>query len=351
VSLLDVAHFAAEFQTMYAAGMGIPRTLGLLADGHRKRKRALAEALDDIRDAVEQGARLGDACRRHRALLGDLCVELIAAGEQTGSLEAALESVSKDYEYRHRTRSVAVSALVEPAIIVAVGLAVAYLILTVTVPRFRELYAALAPDAGLPLATRGLVSVADALVSAPGLLLTFTLALAAAGAAVSVRRSERVRYGLHRAWVRWPLVGEMLLWESVGRGCRTLGLTVRSVGDVPAGLRLAGKTCGNLYVRDAFVSAAESVQDGRLICDSLRETGVFPDACVSMVETGETTGRLDAMLLRLADAFEAKVRSRRERLLMLARPALVVVMGALVLGIMLAMYLPVFTLIQELQRH
>jgi type IV pilus assembly protein PilC len=348
---MDVALFANDLRAMVTAGMPIGESLSMIAGGARRRSPALAAALEDVRERIEHGRSLGDAFRAHAGVFGELCVEMIAAGELTGRLDEHLAGVAADCEQRHKNRTTVVSALVEPAIIVAAGIGVAYLILVFTVPRFKEMYEALARSTVLPLPTRVLMAISDLIASPVGLLVTLGALALAMALGVAVKRNAELRFRLHRALAHGPLIGALVTRDAVGRGCRTFGVAVRTIGDVSGGLRMASRTCGNLYIGSAFEEAAGRVRDGCTIAESLDETGVFPEMTIWMVHTGERSGGLDGMLEKLAESYETQVRVERERLLTLLRPILLLVMGGLVLGLMLAMYLPVFTLVEQLQNR
>lgn len=348
--LLDVAAFAHDFRAMVGAGLGVPEILGIIAKSHERRTPRIAAALEDARRRVEQGSRLVDAFDPHRRVFGDLCVEMIGAGEQTGRLEEYLAAIAEDCEQRHKNRATVVSAMIEPALIVLVGIVVCYVILTFTVPQFKELYEALTREGTLPLATRALVATADALTSPLGVVVTVALVLGAIAGGVAIRSVPSIRYRVHCGLLRLPVLGELVVKDAVARGARTVGVVVKTIGDVPTALQLAARTCPNERIAEGFEQSAERVRQGRSIAGSLAETGVFPEMCVSMVETGERTGALDDLLPKLAEGYETQVRFARERLLMLLRPSLVIVMGGLVLGLMLAMYMPIFTLIEQLKR-
>jgi type II secretory pathway component PulF len=350
-SLIDVSLVANDLRAMVSAGMPLGESLSIVARGIRRRAPKLASALEDIRARVEQGKPLGEAFAAHIHVFGELCVEMVAAGEQTGRLDEYLADVAADYEHRHRNRATIVSAFIEPAIIVAAGIVVAYLILAFTVPRFRDLYDALSTTATLPLATRILVALSDAVVSATGVAALLSAAGCVVAAVAVFNRNAGLRFKLHAAITRIPMFGSLVVRDAVARGCRTFGVAIKTIGDVPSGLAMASRTCGNLYIGAAFERAAERVRQGRTIAESLEETGAFPEMAVWMVHTGERSGTLDDMMPKLAEGYETQVRVERERLLLLLRPALLVVMGGFVLSLMLAMYLPVFTLVEQLQQR
>lgn len=350
VRLLDVALFASQFRALVAAGVPVNEALGLLAGSTRTSAPALASALEAIRRRVEEGWSLGGAFREHEEVFGRLCVEMIATGEVTGTLERTLGDVADDCEYRHRNRASLVSALVEPALIVVAGLAVSYILVTFTVPQFKKLFEGLTQGAVLPLPTRAVIGASDFLLSDVGFVLTVAVVVALVGASVAIMRDERVRYGVHCALLRVPVLGEIVLYDAVGRACRTIAVVHRAVGQIPLAIELACRTTTNLRVAEAFEQAGEAVYEGRMLWEALRDTGVLPDLCVYMTKSGEESGQLDTLLLKLAETYEIAVRYRKERLLTVLRYGLLVTMGGFVLSLMLAMYLPVFTLIEQMRR-
>lgn len=350
VGPLDVALFATQMRALVGAGIPVNEALGLVARATREHAPALAAALFDVRAGVEEGRTLADGFRRHQRVFGRLCVEMIATGEATGTLEQSLGDIADDCEYRHRHRSTVLSALVEPALIVVLGLGVSYLLLTVTVPQFKTLYASLTRSGLLPLPTRTLISVSDALTSTAGVLGLVALVAVAAALAAGVSRSDAMRYRFHCLLLRAPLVGELALLDAVSRAARTIAVVYRSVGELPMALELAVATTSNMRVAEALAEAGDDVYEGKMVWEAMRDTGILPELCISMTKSGEESGRLDTLLFKLAETFETRVRYRQERLLTLLRYGLLIVMGGFVLGLMLALYLPIFSLVDQLNR-
>lgn len=350
VSLLDVALFAEQFRALVSAGIPVTESLGLLARAMRPNAPRLADALDEIRADVEEGRSLGDAFRSQEPVFGRLAVEMIATGELTGTLEQTLHDLADDCEHRHRNRATFMSALIEPVLIVVLGVVVAYILVTVTVPQLKTLYEGLTRTGVLPLPTRMVLAASDFLVSGLGILTTIGMVVGALAFAVAVTKNEQLRYRFHTVILRVPIVGELALFDAVGRGCRTMAVVHRSIGEIPMGIELASQTTANLRVAAAFEEVGEAVYDGRMVWEGMRDTEVLPELCVFMTKSGEESGQLDTLLLKLADTYETAVRYRRERLLMALRYGLLLVMGGFVLFLMLAMYLPAFSLIEQLGR-
>lgn len=349
-SLLDVALFATQFRALISAGIPINQTLSMLADSLDKQAPALADGLQSIVADVEDGRTLAFAFRKHERLFGRLCVEMIATGETTGTLERNLADVADDCEARHRNRASLLSALIEPALIVVVGLCVCYLLLTITVPQFKALYDALTTNGLLPLPTRMLIGLSDFLVSPFGIVSILSGIGTAIGAAVVVMKSERLRYRAHCLLLKTPLLGDLALLDGVGRACRTLAIVYRSVGEIPLGIELAAHSAGNMRVSEAFEDIGRGVYDGRLVWESMHETGLIPEIAVHMTRSGEESGQLDELLLKVAETFETRVRYGKERLVTLLRYGLLMLMGGFVLNVLLAVYLPVFDLIEQLHK-
>lgn len=349
-SLLDIALFATQFRALVAAGIPINQTLSMLASSIERQSPALSDGLRRIVVDVEDGRTLAFAFRKHEDLFGRLCVEMIATGETTGTLERNLGDVAEDCEARHKNRASLLSALIEPALIVVVGLCVCYLLLTITVPQFKALYEALTAAGQLPLPTRILIGLSDFLVSPIGIA---SITVAIVGAIVSVvviAKTERLRYRMHCLVLRVPLLGELALLDGVGRACRTIAIVYRSVGEIPLGIELASHAVGNMRVSEAFRDVGQGVFDGRLVWESMGDTGLIPEIAVYMTRSGEESGRLDDLLFKVAETFETRVRFGKERLVTFLRYGLLMVMGGFVLNVLLAVYLPVFDLIDQLQK-
>lgn len=349
-TLLDVALFATQFRALVSAGIPVNQTLSMLASSLDRQSPAVAEGLRAIVADIEGGRTLAFAFRKHERLFGRLCVEMIATGETTGTLERNLADIADDCEARHRNRASLLSALIEPALIVIVGLSVCYLLLTVTVPQFKELYVALTAAGQLPLPTRVLIGLSDFLVSPSGILLLLGCLASVAAFAVAVTRSVRLRYRIHCLVLKTPLLGELALLDGVGRACRTLAIVYRSVGEIPLGIELAAASAGNMRISEAFDAVGRRVLDGRLVWESMQEVRLFPEIAVFMTRSGEESGRLDDLLLKVAETFETRVRYGKERLVTFLRYGLLMLMGGFVLNVLLAVYLPVFDLIDQLQK-
>lgn len=351
VKLLDIAQFASQWQAMESAGIPTVTTLGLLSRSVEKQSPTLAATLIDVRSQVEEGMSLGDAFRKHERVFGELACEMIATGETTGTLERHLGDVAADAEYRHKNKSTLIAALIEPILIVLTGLIVSWVMLTYAMPQFAVMYAAFDKDGSLPTPTVILLAVSRFLNSPLGIFLEVALVASVVAFFAAFKRSRPFRYRVHKLMLKIPLFGELMLLEAVSRGCRTLAIVQKSVGNIPMGLDLAAKTTPNLRVAEGFADVNESVYNGTTVWEGLAAAKVFPELTIYMARSGEVSGNFDVMLEKLADTYDTRVKYVRERITEVLRYVLLLVMGGFVLSLMLAMYLPLFTLIERMSRH
>lgn len=351
VKLLDIAQFASQWQAMEGAGIPTITTLGLLSRSFEKQSPTLAATLADVRAQVEDGMSLGDAFRKHESVFGELTCEMISTGEATGTLERHLGDVAADAEYRHRNKSTLIAAMIEPILIVITGLAVSWVMITYAMPQFAVMYEAFDRDGSLPTPTVLVLALSRFLNSPIGIFLEVAAVSSVIAFFVALKRSRRFRYKVHAFLLKVPLFGELMLLEAVARGCRTLAIVQKSVGNIPMGLELAAKTTTNLRVAEGFADTNESVYNGTTVWEGMLAAKIFPEFTIYMARSGEVSGNFDVMLEKLADTYDTRVKYVRERITEILRYALLLIMGAFVLGIMLAMYLPVFTLIERMSRH
>lgn len=350
VKLLDIALFASQWQAMESAGIPTVSTIGLLAGANRKSSPRLAEALDDVRENVEDGMTLGKAFKLHEDIFGELTCEMIATGEDTGTLERHLGDIAEDCEYRHQNKSTLLAALFEPALIVVTGIGVSWVLMKYSIPQFAQLFEALTRDGTLPLPTQILISVSDFLNSWLGIFVQLALVGAVVSFFTALKRSREFRYTVHKHMLKIPVFGELALLEAVARGAKTLAIVQKSVGRMSMGLELASKTTPNLFVGEAFADVNEAVYEGSTVWEAMQNTGVFPELAIYMARSGEETGKFDTMLEKLAETYERRVKYVREQMTVILRYSLLLIMGVFVIAIMLAMYMPTFTLIDRMSR-
>jgi type IV pilus assembly protein PilC len=342
VSSRSLAIFTRQFAVMVDAGLPLVQCLDLL--GKDEPDARLAEAIGQVRLDVQAGASLADAMRRRPQVFDALYVNMIAAGEAGGILETILGRLSTFIEKQARLRSRVRAAMVYPACVLAVAVVVVVVILLKVIPTFAALFDGL--GASLPLATRVVIWTSEQTIVAGPVLLAGVLA-----GSFATRRYYRTTAGSLRmdGWLlRMPLAGPVARKVAVARFCRTLGTLLGSGVPILDGLDVTGRTAANAVIERAVRRARARIERGESIAAPLRGAGAFPPMVVQMIAAGESTGALDTMLGKIADVYEDEVDVAVAALLSTLEPALIVVLGAIVGGIVVSMYLPLFELVAQL---
>jgi type IV pilus assembly protein PilC len=342
VSARSLAIFTRQFAVMVDAGLPLVQCLELL--GKDEPDKRLAEAIGQVRLDVQAGASLADAMRKRPQAFDALYVNMVAAGEAGGILDTILNRLSTFIEKQARLRSRVRAAMVYPACVLAIALVVIVVILVKVIPTFAELFAGL--GASLPLATRFVIWVSEqTMVAGP------PVAAGAVAGAFATRRYYQTEAGSLRVdgWLlRMPLVGPMTRKVIVARFCRTLGTLLGSGVPILEGLDITGRTAANAVIEKAIRRARARIERGESIAAPLRSAGAFPPMVVQMIGAGESTGALDTMLGKIADVYEEEVDVAAAALLSTLEPALIVILGLIVGGIVVSMYLPLFELVAQL---
>jgi general secretion pathway protein F len=334
----DVLAFTQELATLVEAGLPLERALVVLGDliGGRR----LGPVVQDVTQSVRSGSTLADALGRHQPRpFSRLYVSTVRAGERGGVLELALRRLADHLEAARELREALVSALIYPALLAAVGVGAVVFLLTFVLPRFAVILADLGQT--LPLPTRILMATSEALLS-----YWWALAAAALGAALAwqvAARSDAGRLRIDRALLALPAVGGVLRKIELGRALRTLGTLLSAGVPLLAALDVAREAAGNRVVAGAFGAVSGGVKRGEGVARPMAESDVFPPLVVHMVRVGEETGRLDDMLGRVATAYEREIRVAVRRLVATLEPAIIVVLGLVVLGIVLAILLAILS--------
>lgn len=342
VSSRSLAIFTRQFSLMIGAGLPLVQCLELL--GKEEPDARFAQTLANLRADVEAGASLADAMLKQPHAFNELYVSMIAAGEAGGVLDSILTRLSGFLEKQARLKARVRAAMVYPACVLAVAVVVIALILVKVVPTFTELFAGL--GATLPLATRAVIWMSER----TALALPFA-AVAAVSGGYLARRYYRTPAGgvrLDGLLLRLPLVGAVARKVAVARFCRTLGALLGSGVSILEGLEITARAAGNAVIERAVRRARVRIERGETIAAPLRASGAFPVLVVQMIAAGETTGALDTMLGKIADIFEDEADVAIGALLSLLEPALIAVLGVIVGGIVVSMYLPLFELVEQL---
>ena len=338
----NLAIFTRQFAMMMDAGVPLVQCLGVL--GEQESHARLASAILAVRADVEGGSALADAMRRHPAAFDALYTNMIAAGESGGILDTILKRLATCIETNAKLRRQVRSAMTYPVAVIAIAAGVVGVILWKVIPTFASLFEGI--GASLPLPTRLVIAASDSLVT----LLPVIVATGIGGGAALrwFRATERGRRLGDAVLLGTPVVGAILRKIAVARFCRTLSALFGSGVPILEGLAITAGTAGNAVVEEAVLTTRAAVERGESISEPMRATGVFPVTVVHMIDVGETTGALDAMLAKVADICEEDVDASVAGMMTLLEPILITLLGVVVGGIVIAMYLPIFDLIGRL---
>ena len=335
----NLAVFTRQLSAMIDAGMPLVECLDTL--GKQETHGPFREAVQQTRAAVEGGSSLADAMREHPRVFDPLYTNMIAAGEAGGILDTILQRLATHIEKNVKLKAQVKSAMTYPIAVLGITAVVVGVILWQVIPTFDDLFAGLGAE--LPLPTRVVIASSDALVSYFPLILLGAVALAFAFRWFrTTARGSRV---VDAMLLRFPVLGLILRKVAVARFCRTLATLLGSGIPLLAGLEITAKTAGNAVIEDAVLFSRAAIERGETVSAPLRRTGMFPPMVTQMINVGETSGSLDAMLAKIADFCEEEVDTAVAGMLTLLEPILIAVLGVVIGGIVIAMYLPIFDLI------
>jgi type IV pilus assembly protein PilC len=340
VGAKDIVTFTRLFATMIDAGLPIVQCLDIL-QGQTENKH-FSTVLRDVKASVEQGATFSDSLRRHPKVFDHLYVNLVQAGEVGGILDTILNRLAVYIEKAMKLRRQVRGAMVYPSIVIFVFFAVLSILLIFVIPGFEKMFTDFGAKDELPALTQMVMLVSRFFV---GNILWLFLGLVGVFVALSyVYRTPRGKRAIHKLMLRLPVMGPVLRKIAVARFTRTLGTLLGSGVPILDALEIVAKTAGNIAVEEAILYARLKISEGKNMAQPLLETGVFPPMVVQMVGVGEQTGALDAMLNKIADFYEDEVDVAVSALTSLIEPALMVGIGGTVGVVLIAMYLPIFSI-------
>jgi type IV pilus assembly protein PilC len=342
VSPKELAIFTRQFSVMIDAGLPLVQCLEILAG--QQENQGFAKCLKEVRGSVEAGSTLANGLRLFPKIYDDLYCNMVEAGETGGILDTILQRLSTYIEKAVKLKRAVQSALIYPIAVVLIAGGVIFLLLWKVVPIFATLFAGLGVE--LPLPTR----IVMGLSRATG---TFALPLIIGGflGVFGLKKYYATPSGrmlIDRIVLKLPLLGDLMRKIGVARFTRTLGTLITSGVPMLEAMEITARTSGNAVIEEAIMTVRRAIETGRTIVDPLRETGVFPNMVVQMVGVGEQTGALDSMLGKVADFYEDEVDSAVGDLLTAMEPMIILVLGVVVGGVVISMYLPLFSLIGKL---
>ena len=342
VSAKSLAVFTRQFSVMIDAGLPLVQCLEIL--GTQEDDKHFAATILATREDVERGLSLAEAMKRHPRTFDALFTNMVAAGEAGGILDTILKRLATYIEKAVKLKSQVKSAMVYPAAVMSIAAIVVVVILWKVIPTFATLFAGLGAD--LPLPTRIVIALSNGLVRFMPFVIVALVALGIGFQRYyATPRGRRVVDGL---LLRVPVLGLLLRKIAVARFCRTLSTLLASGVSILEALDITGRTAGNAVVEEAVGRTRRSIERGETIAQPLKATKVFPPMVVQMIGVGEATGELDNMLGKIADFYEEEVDVAVAGLLSLLEPAMIAILGGIVGGIVVAMYMPIFSLISKL---
>ena len=341
----ELAIFTRQFSVMIDAGLPLVQCLEILA-GQQENK-VFQKVLTGTRAAVEGGATLSASMRQYEKVFDALYVNLVEAGETGGILDTILQRLSTYIEKNVKLKRAVKSALVYPIVVLTVAAGVIVLLLWKVVPIFATLFLGLGVD--LPLPTRIVIGLSNFVGSIFGLMILVALVGAVIGLNVWYK-TPGGRMAIDRTLLKLPLIGILLRKIAVARFTRTLGTLISSGVPILEGLEITARTAGNAVIEKSLLQVRKGLEAGRNLADPLKETNVFPGMVTQMIGVGEQTGAMDAMLQKIADFYEDEVDAAVKDLLAAMEPLMIVILGVVVGGIVISMYLPLFSLIGQLSK-
>ena len=343
VKTRDIVIFTRQFATMINAGLPLVQSLNILAS--QTENKTLADVTKAVVYDVESGNTLADAFSKHPKAFSSLYVNMVAAGEAGGILDTILLRLATFLEKNDALVRKVKGAMIYPGVIISVAAIAICILLVFVIPTFQSMFSSAGLE--LPLPTRVVIGMSDFLIG------YWWAILAAVGAGVfglkSYYATAAGRLQIDTLMLKAPVLGDVIRKSAVSRFTRTLGTLVSSGVSILEGLEITAKTAGNQVVHNAVMESRQSIAGGETIAAPLERSKVFPPMVISMIAVGEQTGGLDEMLSKIADFYDEEVDVAVSALLSLMEPAMIVGLGVIVGGMVVAMYLPIFDMMNAVQ--
>ncbi|MGH7258406.1 MAG: type II secretion system F family protein [Nitrospiraceae bacterium] len=342
----DLVVFTRQFGTMINAGLPLIQCLDILAT--QSENKVLRETVGDVKISVEGGSTFSDALRKHPKVFDDLYVNMIHAGEVGGLLDTILTRLAKHIEKAMKLKGQIKSAMVYPISIMGVAVIVITVLMVWVIPIFAQMFAEMSGGkVGLPGPTQIVIDVSNFFQS-----YIIHIVVAIAAAIYGIKRYYKTTKGrivIDRLLLKVPVIGDIIRKASVAKFTRTLGTLITSGVPLLEGLGICARTSGNKVIEEALLGARISISSGKTISEPLAKSQVFPKMVTHMIAVGESTGALDAMLGKIADFYEDEVDQAVAAMTSLLEPMMMVFLGTVIGFIVIAMYLPIFTMAAAIQ--
>ncbi len=342
VPIKDTAVFFRQFSVMIDAGLPLVQCLEILAANQENQ--IFQKCLTGVRQSVEGGSTLSNAMRQYPKIFDDLTTNMVEAGEAGGILDTILQRLATYVEKAVKLKSAVKSALIYPVSVISIACLVVGCLLKFVVPIFANMFVSMGVD--LPLPTKIVIGLSNFVGRFWWLIFAFFIVLFIA--IKFIRKDPKGRYMFDKMLLSLPVLGNVLRKIAVARFTRTLGTLITSGVPILEGLSITARTSGNAVLEDALMKVRKAVEEGRTIVDPLKESGVFPNMVTQMIGVGEATGAMDAMLQKIADFYEDEVDAATKDMLTLLEPIMIGFLGIAVGGIVISLYMPLFSMIAKL---
>jgi type IV pilus assembly protein PilC len=333
----DIAIFMRQLATMMSAGVPLVQSFEIIGRGHENP--SMQELVLAIKGDVESGSTLANALAKHPLYFDELVCNLVVAGEQAGILEGLLDKIATYKEKTEALKAKIKKALTYPTAVIVVAFIVTAILLMFVVPTFQDLFEGFGAD--LPAFTRMVINLSE-WMQANWWLLILVLGGSGYGFIQAKKRSPKFAHGLDRVMLKMPIIGEILRKAVIARYARTLSTMFAAGVPLVEAMESVAGAAGNAVYRDAILQMRDNVATGQQLQLSMQQTGLFPNMVVQMVAIGEESSSLDSMLAKVADFYEQEVDDAVDNLSSLLEPMIMAILGILVGGLVVAMYLPIF---------
>ena len=339
VNTKDLAIFSRLFSTMINAGLPIDQCLDILAN--QVTNRGFRKIIAEVHNSVSGGSSLAEALGKHKKIFDNLFVHMVEAGEAGGALSHIFERLSIYLEKANALKRKVKGAMIYPSVVFSVAISATVFMLLKIIPVFAEMFSRM--DAVLPAPTLFVIGASELVqqlfMPGMGALVVFIFVFR------RFYKTDKGKYAVDKMMLKSPVIGMVIRKTAVARFTRTLGVLISSGVPILQGLDITAKTAGNAVIQEAIEKTRRSISEGKTITVPLRESGVFPPMVVQLISVGEQTGGLAEMLGKIADFYDEEVDAAVAAMTSLIEPVVIVLMGGLIGGMLVAMYLPMFDLV------
>lgn len=345
VSDKDLVVFTRQFATIIDAGLPLVTGLDILSTQMENKR--FRKILKEVKEEVEGGATLSDALKRFPRVFDDLFVNMVAAGEAGGILDTILNRLAVHIEKKAKLKRQIKGALTYPIVVICVGIVVTAIMLGKVIPTFQKLFASMGSAENLPAPTKFVIALSHGFLHAAPYIAAVIIIIIVAF--ISFYKLPQGRMAVHKFLLVLPLVGVVIKKTAVARFTRTLGTLLSSGVPILDSLEIVARAVGNAVVEKAIMFARDRISEGKTMAEPLAQSKIFPGMVVQMISVGEQSGALDQMCNKVADFYEDEVDTAISALTSVLEPIIMMFIGAVVGGLMIAMYLPIFTLASNIR--